>query len=162
MRCEEVRESLEEARVEHVPAPIREHLASCKGCEDYARDWRLLRAGWRALAEEPVQKASLGFVARLARRLEEAAETSSAAQEFLERAGRRVVYATVLLALIVLLILVLPSSGPLRGPATAELYLAEPGVIAARSDPIFTDEFPDNYPRAPVSLNGEGEKREKK
>src|SRR6266478_4941042 len=54
MRCDEVRESVEELRGEAPPAPMREHLVSCAACAAYAREWRLVEAGLRALAREPV------------------------------------------------------------------------------------------------------------
>jgi len=83
-----------------------------------------LRAGWEVLAREPAPEPMLGFRERLLRRLEEASRSGQAA-EFLERAGRRVVWATLALALTLLLALVLPSQGPVRSAEAAELYLLE-------------------------------------
>ena len=71
MRCDEVRESVEELRGDALPAPIREHVVSCAACAAYAREWQLVGAGLRALAREPVPEASLGFAARVVRRLEQ-------------------------------------------------------------------------------------------
>ena len=76
--------------------------------------------------------------------------------EFLERAGRRVVYATCVLALTLLLALALPSSGPLRGPTTAELYLAQSEEVTAGSIPIFTGELPSNNGATPVAPENSG------
>ena len=62
------------------------------------------------------------------------------------------VYATLVLALATLLALLLPSSGPLRGPTTAELYAAGPEAVTLGNDPIFPDELPANPTPAAGSL----------
>jgi anti-sigma factor RsiW len=142
MRCEEVRKIFAEDWPEETPAAVREHLAGCPACDGLARDHRLVRAGFHALAAEPAPEPSWGFSTRLLRRLEESPAQEGA--EFLERVGRRVVYATFVLALTLLLALALPSSGPLRGPATAELYLAQSEIVTGGNDPIFAGELPEN------------------
>ena len=159
MRCEEVRKIIAEDWPEETPAAVREHLAGCPVCDSLARDHRLVRAGFHALAAEPAPEPSWGFSTRLLRRLQESPEREGA--EFLERVGRRVVYATFLLALTLLLALALPSSGPLRGPTTAELYLAQSEVVIAGNDPVFTGEFPENNGATPVAPGngGAGEKQ---
>lgn len=161
MRCEEVRKIIAEDWLEEAPAAVREHLAGCPVCDGLARDCRLVRAGFHALAAEPAPEPSWGFSARLLRQLEGPSEQEGA--EFLERVGRRVVYATFVLALTLLLALALPSSGPLRGPTTAELYLAqsESEVVTAGNDPILTDEFPENNGATLVTPQngGTGEKQ---
>lgn len=139
MRCEEARFRFEEAAAEGLSEAVRDHLAQCADCRAYAREWRLARAGFLALAEEAVPEASLGFATRLLRRLEERRQPA----EFLERAGRRVVYAGVLLALMLLLGLALPASGPLGGQAPAEFSLAQSEMMAAESDPVGVDLPPD-------------------
>lgn len=149
MRCEEVQESLGEIETREIPAAVREHLARCSVCDEYARGWRLLRAGFRGVAGEEAPEASLGFAARVMRRFEEATEEMRSSAEFLERVGRRFVYATSCLTLTVLLSLALPSSGPWRGPATPEVYLAQAEMARLGSDPIFT-EGPDSRDPAPV------------
>ncbi len=161
MRCEEVQKILEEFETRKLPGVVREHLARCSGCEAYARDWRLVRAGFRSLAEEQAPVASLGFAARLVRRLGEAAEQHCLESVGLERAGRRFLYAAALLTLTLLLSLVLPSSGPVRGPATADLYRAQTEVATAGNDPIFAPGLQDNHGAAPASLTGEGEQEQK-
>lgn len=161
MRCEKVRETLEEVGAGEIPVPVREHLARCAACEAYARDWRFVRAGFHALAEELPPEASLGFAARLVRRLEEEAEQTGIGTEFFERVGRRFVYATLVLALTLLLALALPPSGPLRGPAAAESVLAQPEIATMRNDPIFGDEFVDNSDAAPVNQTSGVEKGQK-
>lgn len=161
MRCDEVREILEEAKAEELSAPVREHLAKCAACETYARDWRLVEMGFRALRAEPAPETSPGFATRLVRRLEEAAETGDVGLEFLEVVGRRVVYATVLLAFTLLLAMALPSSGPLRGPSAAELFFAQPENLTAENDPIFADDLAESYVTPPTGQTNEGEKRQK-
>jgi anti-sigma factor RsiW len=162
MRCEKIREVVERHTAQEVPAAVREHLAACPACGAYARDWRLVRGGLRALAGEPVPEASLGFRARLVRRLEEARETGSVADEFVERVGRRVVFATLLLALTVLLALVLPSAGPVRGAAAAaDLFPAQSEIALAENDPIFAPDYHDNRGAAPTPLPREVDKVKK-
>lgn len=139
MRCDEIRQIIIEDWPAEIPAAVREHLAGCPGCEALVRDYGLVRAGFRALATEPVPEPSWGFSTRVLRRLAESPEQESG--EFLERVGRRVVYATCLLALTLLLALALPSSGPLRGPTTADLYLAQSEVVMAGNTPVYTGEF---------------------
>ena len=140
MRCEEVRNTLLEAWPEEGAEIVRTHLAACPACRLYARDLALMRAGFEALAQEPAPKPSWGFTERLLRRLEAAPETAGFAEEFFERVGRRVVYAAGLLALMLLLGLALPSSGPLRGPTAGELYAAQVEATAAGNNSMFADE----------------------
>jgi len=154
MRCDRVREIVEQESLEAASPPVHEHLVACAACREYARDWDLLRAGFHALGEEPVPEPSSGFVPRLLRQLEAVPEPSLA-EEFFERVGRRVVYVTSLVALILLLALALPPSGPLRGPAAAEA-LGEPvEVVMAGSDPVFAFEFASDV----AAGNGAGENR---
>lgn len=140
MRCEELWQNLEELGGTELPAPLREHLAGCPACQLYARDWRLTRAGLRLLAGEPLPELSVGFAARLVRRLDGLAEVGRSSEQFLEQAGRRFVYASVLLALTVLLALLVPSSGPLRATTTPDLYFAGQETLNSESDPILADE----------------------
>jgi hypothetical protein len=142
MRCEEVHRILLEDWPEEISATVREHLAGCPACGALARECGLVRAGFRALAAEPVPGPSWGFAARVLRRLEESPAPEGL--EFLERAGRRVVYASFALALTLLLALVLPSSGPLRGPTVADFYLAQQESVTIASDPILTGELAEN------------------
>src|SRR5579859_146796 len=157
MRCKDVEIILEEAKPKSLSEPVREHLSDCNSCRGMWRDLLLLRAGFAALAEDPAPQASLGFGARLIRRLEFVQDPGSAAAEFFERVGRRFVLAGLLLAMLFILALVLPSSGPLRGPATAEVYLAQPEPSTQREAPILGDEFSDSNDITPVDLtNGSG------
>lgn len=159
MRCKDVETILGEAKPKSLSEPVREHLLGCNSCRGIWRDWLLLRAGFVALAEDPAPQASLGFGVRLIRRLEFAQDPGSAAAEFFERVGRRFVLAGLLLAMLFILALVLPSSGPLRGPATAEVYLAQPEPSTQREGPILGDEFSDSNEITPVdSTNGSGKR----
>lgn len=126
MRCDEAMEILEETRTEELAPPLKQHLAECAACKSARADLRMLRAGFRALSEDAVPEASLGFSTRVIRRLSEAAVSGGIASDFVERIGRRFVWAGLLAAVLMLMALVLPSSGPLRGPTTAEIYLAQP------------------------------------
>lgn len=158
MRCDEVREIVGQESLEAASPPVRAHLVACAACREYAREWNLLRGGFHVLRQEHPPKPSLGFAARLVRRLEEV-PAPGLMEEFLERVGRRVVYATSLLALILLLALALPDSGPLRGPGAAEV-LGEPGeVVMAGNDPVFASEFAVDL----AAVNGAGgNEKEKK
>lgn len=159
MQCKELHERVDELWAEEHSAEVREHLAGCPACEGYLRHARLLRAGIRVLAEEPAPEPSVGFAARLVRALGEAAE-GRAAEEFLERVGRRFVYATSILTLIALLALIVPSSGPVRAPASANLLVLQPEVVTAVLDPIGGD-LQDPQDLTPVDLNGEDIKGKK-
>lgn len=155
MRCEEVHKILEDWP-EEISAPVREHLAGCPGCGALAREYGLVRVGLRTLAAEPVPEPSWGFAVRVLRRLEESPVPEGA--EFLERVGRRVVYASFLLALTLLLALALPSSGPLRGPTAADFYLAQQESVTLAGDPILTGQLSENYVVIPAnSLNEAGQ-----
>lgn len=158
MRCEEVHRILLEDWPEEISAAVREHLAGCPGCDALAREYGLVRAGFRALAAEPAPEPSWGFSTRLWRRLEKSPDEEG--PEFLERVGRRVVYASFLLALTLLLALALPSSGPLRGPAAADFYLAQQESVTLGSDPILTGQLPENDVVVPAdSVNGGGQRK---
>jgi hypothetical protein len=125
-------------------------VAICPSCAAYARDWRLVYYGFRALAEEQAPEAPLGFAARLIRRLGDVRGSERAAAEFLERAGRRAVLATLLLTLTAVLALLLPSTGPLGGSAAADLALAQAEFAPAENDPIFAPDTQDNPGFAPA------------
>ncbi|HKS94513.1 MAG TPA: hypothetical protein VJV74_00105 [Terriglobia bacterium] len=159
MRCDEFQERLEDLEGLELSAPLREHAAGCTVCRAYLRDWRVARAGLRLLAAEPAPELPVGFAARLVRRLEETVPVRSG-EEFLERVGRRFVYASLVLALTVLLFLLLPSSGPLRAPTTADRYWAGPETFAAESDLVLSNDTSGNQADVPAAA-GEGEKTPK-
>jgi hypothetical protein len=137
MRCDDVRMILGEAKAEELSGAVRQHLDGCRECSAWWREWHLVSAGFQALAEEQVPEPSLGFATRVIRRLEKGAETGWGVGDFFERAGRRVVWATLVVTLSALLALVLPSSGPVRGPSEPDYLLAaQPEVATMRSEPI--------------------------
>ena len=138
MRCKEIRQCVDELGAVSLPDGVRRHVAACPACEAYLQDHRLVRAGLRSLAQEAPPELSVGFAARLVRGLDGIAEigryAEEAGEEFLEQTGRRFVYASLLLALTLLLVLLAPVSGPLRAPSTADSYLAEPEAFNSLSD----------------------------
>ena len=137
MKCSEVREACLQADGGAVPPDMREHLKKCLGCEAYQRDLEMLRAGWKALRLEPPPEASTGFAARLRSRLEREGEARWTAATFLEGVGRRFVYAALMLAVVLLLAVVAPSTGPVRADRSAETYLAQPEALAYQNDSPF-------------------------
>jgi len=150
MRCKLVREVIESVALEEPTGGVREHLLKCAECAAYARRWGHVRTGFQALSEEAAPGATIGFTARLMRRLDEAGAPNPA-EAFLEQVGRRFVYATLLVTFVLLLALALPPSGPLRGPTVSELLSAEPVVAVAVNDPVFpyelsgaTESIPDS------------------
>jgi predicted anti-sigma-YlaC factor YlaD len=138
MRCKELRERVDELWVGEFSPEVREHLVACPACKLYLRSAQLMRAGFQVLAEEPTPDPSVGFAARVVRALREV-PVLGVPEEFLERIGRRFVYATLFLTLVVLLALILPASGPVRGPTTAALLMAQPEVASVRFDPLGSD-----------------------
>jgi hypothetical protein len=148
MRCEEFCEAIEETRNREASPALREHLGQCAACAEYARDWQTVRAGLRLLSVEPAPQPMLGFAARVLRRLEESTSALPSREELLERAGRRMVYATSFVALALLLMLVLPTGGPVRAQASAELFPTEPAVVM-ENNPILIDDSTPNPPLAP-------------
>jgi hypothetical protein len=158
MYCEEVRTILEEVPTGGLPSPVRKHLEVCRICAAYARDWRLISAGLRELSREPVPEASWGFAARVVRRIEEAGAIPRPRPEFVEQVGKRFVYATLMLTLTVLLAFLLPSSGPLRGPAATDVYLVQPALVSARAEVALGEEFPDLQEAMALTYTGRSER----
>ncbi len=136
MRCQKTRMLLEEEPSERLPAAASGHLRSCSACQQYEREWRWVRGGFRALAEDAVPEATTGFVSRVVRRLGDPSQPARVAAQFWELVGRRVVLAGSLLALAVAIALTLPSSGPLRTPAAVDLSLLQSDA-ATENDPVF-------------------------
>jgi anti-sigma factor RsiW len=154
MRCKEVGEFLESG-TERTPA-VREHLKKCSACARLAQSWEVLRYGFAALAAEPAPEPSWGFTERLMRRLAAFTEQSQRGQEFLERAGRRVFYATLLVTLMALLGLALPSSGPLRAPSHPTVLFAQPDFTADYQEPILGATSVDQVQPEPVNSTTSG------
>ena len=138
MDCKKTRDLVSELWGGELPAEVREHLSKCAGCEVFWRDARLVQAGFRALAGEAAPEASLGFASRLVRRLQEW-EEMGARSEFFETVGRRFVYATLALALAVVLSLALPTTGPVRGVAGADFLGLQSPSQATQPDVLGGD-----------------------
>ncbi len=138
MDCKKFQDLVIELWGGDLPAEAREHLSKCAGCEVFWRDSHLVQAGFGALAEEAAPEASLGFASRLVRRLQEWEETG-ARSEFFETIGRRFVYATLALALALLLSLALPTTGPVRGVAGADFLGLQSASQATQPDVLGGD-----------------------
>jgi hypothetical protein len=151
MRCDDLRAKLEDVEEAQQTESVRAHLEECAGCRTWLEDWRVLRLGFRALAADPTPEPRLGFHARLLRRLEEAADREHSSLDFFERAGRRVVWATLTLALAVLLALALPSSGPLRDFGEPEYLVPQPSMAFAQSEMIVDVDAADSVAPLPAA-----------
>jgi len=125
MRCEDVLQEFDELNVGSLPEPVRDHLGRCPSCAEAWREWQVLRAGFRLIANDAPPAAQLGFASRVLRRLDNAADSGRAAAAFFEQIGRRFVLASSLLVMIMIVGLFLPASGPLRGSSLDESYLAQ-------------------------------------
>lgn len=123
MRCETVRQMVEDGMDR--PPEVMGHLASCLECEAYVRRWEMVHAGLVVLRQEEPPEPSLGFTTRVMRRLESASTELQFRQQFFDQIGRRVVYATLMVALMLLLTLVLPSSGPFRSSGITDSVLVQ-------------------------------------
>jgi hypothetical protein len=148
MRCDDIRDRFDNFWESGDTAELRQHLTQCPSCAGYYRDLRLVRSGLRLLKREEAPEPSLGFAERLVRQLGELSKAPSVA-DFFERAGRRFVYATLVLTFLALLALALPPSGPVRGLSAADIQMPAQEAALAYSD--FTgetsmQEFPDLAP----------------
>jgi anti-sigma factor RsiW len=144
MRCGKVRNRLLEAAGEPFSAEITAHLAGCPSCAAYAHDWHGLQAGFRAMAAEPEPEPTIGFAARLVRRIQETAADERAFEVFVERAGRRFVSVALLAALLLVLALLIPRSGPVYSISAADMDPGQPGAVAAQSYPVFSGQLLDS------------------
>ena len=151
MRCDDIRERLDILWQGEQPAEVGEHLTRCAPCSRYLRDLRLVRSGFFLLKREEIPEASLGFAQRLVRQLGEASKAPCVA-DFFERAGKRFVYATLALTLLVLLGLALPSTGPMRGLAAADLQLPAQEASLSYSDPMGESGVLESPDVAPVEV----------
>lgn len=122
------------------PQEVEQHLAACAACAAYARDWSRLRTALRRVAEDPAPEPSLGFGARLVRLLPEAAAETRAREASLERTGRRFVFAGLTAAVLLMLGLLVPPSGPVRSPEAAEMQTARAEATAAQNYPLFSNQ----------------------
>lgn len=138
MRCRRVRKLIIEEGAR--PEDVSRHLAECAACAAYAEEWAGLKTALRRVAGEPVPEPSLGFAARLARQLPDALAEARAREVSIERTGRRFVLAGFLAAVLLVLGLLVPPSGPVRSPETAEIQTARSEAVAAQSYPIFSNQ----------------------
>jgi len=134
-------------------APVEEHLSACPACAVYAREWARLRSGMRGLAMQEAPEPSFGFASRLVRNLREASGAQRAGEFFLERAGRRFVYAALLATLLLFAVLVVPRSSPVRSASVAtEVNAVQPETVAAQNYPIYSGQVMDtDFEFAPQS-----------
>lgn len=134
MRCDAVRQAVEENMM-RTPA-VKAHLDSCSACKEYLRKWETLRAGLIALRTEDPPEPSIGFKMRLMRRLESAPAEFPLGSQFIDQIAKRVVYATLLVALMLALLLTLPSSGPLRSSGISESVLVQNQVATLSNEQV--------------------------
>jgi hypothetical protein len=159
MRCKNVEEILYETEDGNLTPIAAEHLAACPHCADTWKELRLMRAGFNAMAQDPVPEAMLGFSARVVRRLESAVDANRATAEFIERVGRRFVLAGMLLTMSFLLVFGLPASGPLRGPGKDEPYITQPEQSVSTEATLLGDEYSDARISSPAnSISGSEQK----
>jgi len=149
MRCDDIRDQFDELWEGEATAEVRQHLTQCAACAGYYRDLRLVRSGLRMLKREEAPEPSVGFAERLLRQLGELSRSPSVA-DFCERVGRRFVYATLVLTLLVLLALALPSTGPVRGLGAADIQISAQEASLAYSDPIGEAGVQESSDAAPV------------
>jgi hypothetical protein len=133
MDCKDVREFVSDLEADKLSPELLDHVTRCSGCKMYLDNARLVKAGFRALAEETVPEASLGFASRMVRRLEEWGGKPSRS-EFFETVGQRFVYAASALVLALLLALVLPPSGPVRGISSADFVGMQADIRSSQFD----------------------------
>lgn len=94
---------------------------------------------------QSIPEPSLGFASRLVRNLQDASGSQRAGEFFLERAGRRFVYAALLAALLLFAVLVVPRSSPVRSTAVAaEIEATQPETMAAQNYPVYSGQLMDS------------------
>jgi predicted anti-sigma-YlaC factor YlaD len=160
MRCDDFRVMLEDAKGGAIPEALRAHLEACSECRAYAEDWAQLSEVFRAAATEPLPEPSIGFAVRLLRRLDAPSGVERVATEFVERVGRRVAFATIVLAMLTLLALGLPSTGPVREPSSAEL-MAQAYQVSNANGIVFADETWMSQASKPLGPGAQGEPSQK-
>jgi hypothetical protein len=134
MRCDAVRQIVEEGMA-RTPA-VQVHVESCSGCKEYLRKWEMLQAGLVAIRGEEPPEPSIGFTTRLMRRLENASPEFQFGQQLIDQIGRRVVYATLMVALMLALLLALPSSGPFRSSGISDSVFVQTQVATLANEQI--------------------------
>lgn len=134
MRCDAVRQTVEEGMA-RTPA-VQVHVESCSSCKEYLSKWEMLHAGLVAIRGDEPPEPTVGFTTRLMRRLENAPSEFQFAQQLIDQIARRVVYATLMVALMVGLILALPSSGPFRSSGISESVFVQTPVATLANEQV--------------------------
>ncbi|HKT12082.1 MAG TPA: hypothetical protein VJW77_09695 [Terriglobia bacterium] len=134
MRCDAVRQIVEEGMA-RTPA-VQVHIESCSDCKEYLSKWEMLHAGLAAMREDEPPEPSVGFTSRLMRRLENAPSEFQFGQQLIDQIGRRVVYATLMVALMLGLILALPPSGPLRSSGISQSVFVQTQMATLANEQI--------------------------
>jgi anti-sigma factor RsiW len=147
MSCDYLRERQDNLWEDGESAELARHLAECPACAREYRDLRVVRAGLRLMKREAAPEPSIGFAQRLVRQLGELGKAPSVA-DFFEQAGRRFVYATLVLTFLALLAIALPSTGPVRGLTIADIQMSSQETLLANTDPLggYAQESPDQAP----------------
>ena len=135
MRCDEIREHVDTLWEGEPTSEFRQHVAQCGACGRYFRDMWLVRAGFEVLKQEVAPAPSTGFAERLLRQLGDFGKQTALA-EFFEQAGRRFVYATLVLTFLMLLALALPEAGPVRGQVAPDWLMPAQEASLLRADPL--------------------------
>jgi anti-sigma-K factor RskA len=144
MKCDDVRTILEETRDRNAPEAALTHLASCALCAEWWQEWQMMTEGFRLLSADAGPEPSWGFSERVLRRLQETAEAARGGADLIERAGRRVVWATLALTLTAVLALVVPSSGPVRAASEPDSLVVQTQASSSDSYPIVEVDNTDN------------------
>jgi anti-sigma factor RsiW len=142
MRCHYTRKALLDEDAAQ-SAAVQEHLLACASCAAYSQRWEKLRGGLRRVAEQAPPDPSFGFAQRVARSLRDGSFIGRLADLSMLRAGRRFVYAALTAALLLVLGVLVPASGPVRSPAAA-VDTAQPETVAAQNYPIFSGRLMDS------------------
>lgn len=142
MRCRQMRKAVLE-ETGGLPGAVQEHLRSCTSCAAYVQQWEALRSSLRAVAAEPPPEPSLGFAQRAVRNAQDPSFAGRLVDMSLVRAGRRFIYLALTAALLLVLGILVPASGPVRSPAAA-IAPAQPEAVAAQNYPIFSGGLLDN------------------
>jgi anti-sigma factor RsiW len=134
MRCDAVRQIVEEGMTKTPGVEV--HMESCPGCKEYLGKWETLRTALVALRAEELPGPTFGFTARLMRRLENAPAEYPFGQQLIDQIARRAVYATLMVAFMLGLLLALPSSGPLRSSGISESILVQNQVARLANEQV--------------------------
>lgn len=148
MRCDDVRDRLDTLWDAALPPEVKAHVAECASCSAYHRDMLMLHGGLGLWKQDEAPAPSVGFAQRLVRQL---ASKPPAIADFLERVGRRFVFATLALVLFAVLAFSIPSTGPLRSLSAADLQGPTQEATLASADPMGGASLQETPDAAPVN-----------